>query len=115
MAVYLDMRNLLNRFRISRGITLLLMAGSIVCLSAKSTSADVIVRVPPPAVRVETVPPPPSHYHVWDPGHWRWDGHGYVWIPGHYINNSHRYSRWVPGHWVNRGGGWFWVEGHWRH
>ncbi len=109
------MRNLLNRLWISRKITVLVIAGSVVCLSARSMGAEVIIRTAPPAVRVETVPPPPSRYHVWDPGHWRWDGHGYVWIPGHYINNPHRYARWVPGHWVNRGGGWFWVEGHWRH
>jgi hypothetical protein len=92
-----------------------IVVSSMLCLAPKSAADEVIVRVAPPVVRVETAPPPPSHYHVWDPGHWRWNGRGYVWVPGHYIHNPHHYAKWIPGHWVNRGGGWYWVEGHWRH
>ena len=97
-------------------LTALLFAGStLLAVPPKSWAQEVIVRVAPPPVRVETAPPPPSRYHVWDPGHWRWDGRGYVWVPGHYIHNPHHYANWIPGHWVERHGGWYWVEGHWRH
>jgi hypothetical protein len=43
---------------------------------------EVVVARPPPPVRVEQVPPPPSggppEMFVWQPGHWRWDGHDYA-------------------------------------
>jgi hypothetical protein len=95
-------------------LTALLFAGSTLAVAPESWAQEVIVRVPPPPARVESTPPPPSPYHVWDPGHWRWDGRRYVWVPGHYIHNPHHYAKWIPGHWVERHGGWYWVEGHWR-
>ena len=95
-------------------LTALFFAGSTLAMAPKSWAQEVIVRVPPPPVRVETAPPPPSHDHVWDPGHWKWDGHAYVWVPGHYVHNPHHSAKWIPGHWVERHGGWYWVEGHWR-
>ena len=79
----------------------LMVAGSILAVPSKSAAQEVIVKVPPPAVRVETIPPPPDRDYVWDPGHWRWDGHGYVWVPGHYVHKHHHYAKWIPGHWVN--------------
>jgi hypothetical protein len=93
----------------------LMVTGSILAIPSKSAAQEVIVKVPPPAVRVETIPPPPNPDYVWDPGHWKWDGHGYVWVPGHYVHKHHHYAKWIPGHWVERHGGWYWVEGHWRH
>ena len=58
-------------------IALLFAGSTLLAVPPKSWAQEVIVRVAPPAVRVETAPPPPSRYHVWDPGHWRWDGRGY--------------------------------------
>lgn len=92
-----------------------IVTGSILAVPSKSAAQEVIIRTPPPPERAETAPPPPSPDHVWDPGHWRWDGQRYVWVPGHYVHNPHHYGRWIPGHWVERHGGWYWVEGHWRH
>ncbi|MBV9106871.1 MAG: YXWGXW repeat-containing protein [Verrucomicrobia bacterium] len=91
-----------------------LFSWSILAVAPKSLAQGVVVRIAPPPVRVETAPPPPGHYYVWDPGHWKWDGRRYVWVPGHYIHNPHHYVKWIPGHWVERHGGWYWVEGHWR-
>jgi hypothetical protein len=108
------MRKRPQNYWICASIGGLIIAGSALFLPTKSAGAEVVVRVGPPPIRVETVPPPPDRRYVWDPGHWRWNGRIYVWVPGHYIRNPHRYGRWVPGHWVNRGGGWYWVEGHWR-
>jgi len=113
-SVYSGMRRRFVSYMVGAAAGLTIAAGTLFLLP-KSAAEEVIVRVAPPPARVETLPPPPSRYHVWDPGHWRWNGRGYVWVPGHYINNAHHYARWVPGHWVNRGGGWYWVEGHWRY
>jgi len=76
--------------------------------------APVIVYRAPPQPRAEPVPPPPSERVVWDPGHWRWDGHDWDWVPGHYEERPYREAVWVPGHWAERNGGWFWVAGGWR-
>jgi hypothetical protein len=93
----------------------LIVIGSILAVPSRSAAQEVIIRTPPPPARAETAPPPPGPDHVWDPGHWRWDGHGYVWVPGHYVHNPHHHARWIAGHWVERHGGWYWVEGHWRY
>ncbi|MGA3006788.1 MAG: hypothetical protein ABSE59_02735 [Opitutaceae bacterium] len=74
----------------------------------------VIVQVAPPAPMVETIPPQPSIYHVWCPGHWRYNG-GYYWAPGHWEVPPRGYGRWIAPHWEPRGdGSFFFVEGRWR-
>jgi hypothetical protein len=110
----LHMRKRLQTHWISLSLAGLTVIGATLITSPKSDAAEVVVRVAPPAARVETIPPPPGRAYAWDPGHWQWNGRTYVWIPGQYIAYPHRYRRWIPGHWVNRGGGWYWVQGHWR-
>ncbi|HTS02893.1 MAG TPA: YXWGXW repeat-containing protein, partial [Thermoanaerobaculia bacterium] len=44
----------------------------------------VIATGPPPAVRAETVPPPPGPESFWVAGHWRWENNAHVWAPGHW-------------------------------
>jgi hypothetical protein len=41
-----------------------------------------IVPYPPPAARVETVPPQKSEGEVWIDGQWDWDGKRWKWLPG---------------------------------
>jgi YXWGXW repeat-containing protein len=40
-------------------------------------SLDIVIRTPPPPVRVEVAPPPRVGY-VWAPGYWSWDGHRHI-------------------------------------
>ncbi len=70
---------------------------------------------PPPAPRVEVVPPPrPGQVQtIWQPGQWHWNGAGYVWIPGHYVERVVGTSRWEPGHWALRRGAYVWIPGRW--
>jgi hypothetical protein len=81
-------------------------------------AVEVVAPKPPPPVRYEAPPPPPpdrAELVVWDPGHWRWDGHDWAWQPGHYIERPRREAHWVPGRWAARPDGtWAWVEGRWR-
>jgi len=97
----------------------LLLAGLSAGLPASAQGyppGAVIVPMAPPPVRVEAVPPPPPWAAVWEPGHWRWDGHGYRWVRGHYIRrpHEHEHHEWVAGHWEDRPGGHIWIEGTWR-
>jgi hypothetical protein len=81
-------------------------------------AVEIIAPRPPPAVRYEVAPPLPTERRemlVWDPGHWRWDGHDWDWVPGHYVERPHREAHWEPGHWTERPNGkWVWIDGQWR-
>ncbi len=47
----------------------------------------VLVPYPPPAARVEVVPPPPEGQKgaVWIDGEWMWKGRRWVWQPGQWV------------------------------
>jgi hypothetical protein len=51
--------------------------------------------------------------YVWQPGHWRWNGHEYAWHPGQYAERPAHVERWIAPHWDEHGGQWIFVEGHW--
>ncbi|MCG6961713.1 MAG: YXWGXW repeat-containing protein [Acidobacteria bacterium] len=92
-------------------ILALTVPASWACVSPRRT---VLVRVPPPAARVEVRPARPGPGHVWVAGHWRWSGRRYVWASGHWARPPHAGAVWAAGHWARRGGGWLWVAGHWK-
>ena len=74
----------------------------------------VVATGPPPAYRVETVPPPPGAEAFWVAGHWRWENSAHVWVPGRW--ETRRVDEvWVPAHWVHEHGHWNYVGGRWRH
>jgi hypothetical protein len=80
------------------------------------TAAEVVVARPPPPLRAEPPPPAPPGdpaIFVWQPGHWRWDGHEYQWHPGHYEKRPAGAASWVPAEWVERNGQWVYRPGHW--
>jgi hypothetical protein len=58
---------------------------------AMAELTQIWVDVPPPAARVETVPPAREGF-VWSPGYWSWQNGKHVWTDG----------RWhfVPGQWT---------------
>jgi hypothetical protein len=92
-----------------------LIAGGMLALPAAShaeVSLSLNIGVPPPAPRVEVVPPPRQGY-VWAPGYWRWEGRHHEWIDGRWIEERHGH-RWVPERWVHEGPYWRLVPGHWK-
>lgn len=91
-----------------------LVAGSILSAGAVEARTRVVVRVRPPAPRVEMRVRCPGPNHVWIDGHWRWNGRSYEWSSGHWVARPAGRAAWVPGHWTRRHGGWLWIEGHWR-
>jgi hypothetical protein len=97
---------------------LVLLAGmaGLAMVPPAASAATVVIEtgVPPPAPRVEAVPPPRSGY-VWVAGHWGWRNGAHVWIPGHWTAARKGYN-WVPAHWVEMPNGhWRYVDGHWAH
>lgn len=92
-------------------LTLALIAG-IAGFAAAPSSAQIYVRVGPPAPRHEYMPPRPHPGYVWVGGHWGWSGGRYVWIGG-YWQAGRRGCTWVPGHWTRNWRGNYWVNGHW--
>lgn len=103
-----------------RRLALCLALGAGVTLASAAAPREaaaeehVVVRVAPPAPRVEVAGRAPSPHHVWAPGYWGWRAHtGHVWYGGRWIVGQPGYS-WEPAHWTERGGYWHFVEGHWR-
>ena len=91
-------------------------AGAVLVGVAGQAAAQehVVVRVAPPAPRLEIVPRAPSAHHFWVHGYWAYHPqHGYVWYGGHYEYEHPGYA-WEPAHWSERGGYWHFVGGHWR-
>lgn len=79
--------------------------------AAPSASAEVFVRVAPPAPRVEVVPAP-RHGYAWVPGYWDYRGHRYVWVQGTWVRERPGYRYYSP-RWVQRDGRWVMERGRW--
>jgi hypothetical protein len=99
----MDKRNVL--------LAMCLAAGSVASAIATPASADVYVRIAPPAPRYEAVPVVQPGWE-WAPGYWNWNGHRYVWVNGHRIH-AHGHGHWVPDRWVEDHGRWRREHGHW--
>ncbi len=103
-------------FRVATSALAALTAGSIASAVAQSTI--IVAPNPPPAPRVETVPPPTvtqSQTMTWVPGQWSWNGANWGWVDGQYITRPQPTARWMPGHWEQQAtGGYVWVDGHWQ-
>lgn len=87
---------------------------SLALLSSPAWAARVVVKVGPPAVRVEVRGRAPSPRHLWVGGYWRWSGSAHVWVAGGWQLPPRHGANWVDGHWKATRGGWVWVAGHWR-
>lgn len=89
-------------------LTLALIAG-IAGFAAAPSSAQIYVRVGPPAPRYERMGRRPGPGYTWRAGYWNWSGGRWVWIGGMWIA-SRPGCFWVPAHW-GRG---YYHPGHWR-
>jgi hypothetical protein len=94
----------------------LLLTLSALWLTAAPANARVDVsigiNVPPPAPRVEVLPPPRVGF-VWAPGYWRWHHDRHVWVNGHWIKARPGY-RWVPERWDHRDNRHHFNSGRWE-
>jgi hypothetical protein len=100
---------------------LVLAAGLGTALTAATVTPaladEIIITREPPPLRREVIPVLPrerAEMEVWQPGHWRWNGHEHVWVEGHYAVRPRHGAVWVPAHYDRRPGGWIYVEGHWN-
>lgn len=93
------------------------LAGAFLSLALAAgpvSAARVVVRVGPPAARIEVRGRAPSPRHAWVGGYWRWNGSAHVWVAGSWQLPPRRGGVWVDGHWRKARGEWVWVAGHWR-
>ncbi|GAA3755522.1 hypothetical protein [Terriglobus aquaticus] len=95
-------------------LALTALAGTLAAFAPNLASAQVYVRVGPPAPVYERRGPVPGPGYVWHGGYHRWDGGRYVWVPGSYVVAPRPRAYWVPGAWVRTPRGWYWREGYWR-
>jgi hypothetical protein len=85
--------------------------GFALSMAPAPSSAQVIIRVGPPAARYEVRPVRPAPGYVWVGGYWGWAGGQYVWRRGYWSRHA---GNWCGGHWVNGyRRGWHWVPGRW--
>jgi hypothetical protein len=95
-------------------LSLLAPAALLPTSAQAAIGVDLVVRVPPPAVRYEPVPPPRPGY-VWTPGYWDWRENRHVWVGGTWVASRPGYVYYQP-RWVERNGQWHYTRGHWgRH
>jgi hypothetical protein len=88
-----------------------MLAGSFGIVATPAT-AEIIVRVAPPAPRVEIIPSP-RRGHVWVGGHWDWRNRQHQWVPGTWIRERRGYQYNQPT-WQERNGRWHMERGGWR-
>ncbi len=74
---------------------------------------DLMIKVPPPAQRLEVPGPPPSPQHQWNGGYWTWKSGHFVWLPGHWAT-APADMIWDQGHYRKSGLVWHLIPGHWR-
>ncbi|MGC9949302.1 MAG: YXWGXW repeat-containing protein [Bryobacteraceae bacterium] len=98
---------MLKKLLIGSAFGLLLSVGTV-------CAEEVIIKVRPPADRVEERIARPGPNHVWIAGYYRWDGGTHVWVPGRWELPPRPGGVWVAHKWVKRHGGWVLIEGHWR-
>lgn len=75
---------------------------------------EVIVKAPPPAVRIEVVPARPSPRHFWVAGFWSWEADGYVWVTGTWILPPEPAAVWVAPRFESRSGVSVFISGYWK-
>ncbi len=99
------------------GVTALsaVLAASVASAPRVASADEMVVKIAPPAPRVEVIEPRPGPYHVWQNGVWSWHPDGrYVWHPGHWVMPPPGKTIWVKDEWVTYAGSWHLVPGHWR-
>ncbi|HEX6793769.1 MAG TPA: YXWGXW repeat-containing protein [Casimicrobiaceae bacterium] len=92
-------------------LALCVAVGSGAALLPAVASAEIYVRIAPPAPRTEVVPVMRPGY-VWVPGYWNWNGRHYVWVRGHTIRSRRGYH-WTPDRWAQDHGRWHRERGRW--
>lgn len=95
-------------------IASLILAG-VVQFTLPAYSAEVVVKVAPPAPQsVVVIGRAPGPKYVWIGGFYRWTGSRYVWVGGRWVVPARAGAVWVAPRWVPRNGGFVFVTGRWR-
>src|SRR5688572_29120397 len=76
-------QNILEKKMIKKVLAAAMLAASLGSIAVPA-SADIVIRIAPPAARMEVVP---DHRpgRVWVAGHWTWRNHKHVWVKGTWV------------------------------
>ncbi|MBR0673492.1 YXWGXW repeat-containing protein [Neoroseomonas soli] len=98
-----------------RGFLALIPALGLAALAVPGTAEAQSVTLnfgPPPPPRYARPMPPPRRGHVWQEGHWRWNGRRYVWEDGRWIR-ARRGRHYAQPRWDQDGDRWRYRPGRW--
>ena len=91
-----------------------LVAGAVGSASSLAISAEILIRVAPPELRIEKVPEARRGY-LWAPGYWDWRHEHHTWVRGSWMRERPGYMYHQPV-WEQREGNWHIQRGNWsRH
>ena len=89
------------------------LLGAALCIGSAS-AVDIVVKLKPPAIKIEKRSTTPGPEYVWIGGYHRWDGSAYVWEPGKWEKPPREHAVWVAPRWEHRSDGYVFVEGRWK-
>ena len=88
-----------------------MVAGALGSVAVSASAREIVIRVAPPELRVETVPAARRGYQ-WAPGYWNWSGRRHVWVKGNWMRDRPGYMYHQPA-WEQREGNWHIQRGNW--
>jgi hypothetical protein len=88
-----------------------MLASTLGTVTLSSIASEVIIRVAPPELRVESVPAAREGY-LWAPGYWDWRREHHTWVKGSWKRERPGYMYHQP-NWEQRDGNWHMQRGNW--
>lgn len=85
-----------------------IVAASLGSIEVSASAREVIIRVAPPELRIESVPAA-RHGYQWAPDYWNWSGRRHVWVKGAWMRDRPGYLYNQPV-WEQRDGNWTYKE-----
>lgn len=89
-----------------------LMAGALGSTALPALSAEIIIRIAPPELRMERVPEARRGYQ-WSPGYWDWRRERHTWVRGSWMRDRPGYRYHQP-MWQQHEGTWVIQRGNWK-
>ena len=81
------------------------------CVLPVQARAEVIVKVAPPALKVEVKTAAPGAGFIWAPGFWERANQQWVWVPGGWVKTHPQHRHYVSARWVKTPRGYVFREG----
>ena len=91
-----------------------LMMLAVVLSFSFAATAQIVIKLRPPAPVVKIRPAIPAPGHVWVNGGYTWRSGKYIYSDGYWVKPPKGRHHWTDGKWKRKRGGWVWIPGRWR-